>query len=392
MVDASIKQADVSVQTRSVKVAWLLQDAGAYWQPIMREFQRLFPETKVFSATWSGFLPGFENAFNVTQVGSMKVIKFPGKFKGYAPCITYLSPDIATHIIQYRPDVIFSTGFSIWTMLACLLKLWYRWRVVIVYDGSSPGVNQSGFGLRSWQRQLLTKFTDAFITNNQAGKSYLTDTLGANETKVFSRPYLMPHPDVYAQHLDTVGSDVAQLQRPIFIFAGHVIARKGLRELLNACTLLQEQGYENYTLLVLGDGPERQELEQFVQTYSLEQQVKWVGDVKYEQVGAYFKQSDVFVFPTREDVWGMVVVEAMMFGMPILCSQWGGAVEMIINGENGYVFDPHQPDTLAEAMSRFIEDPTLIQTMGEKSRQIMEEHTPESVAKSLDTVVEAVLQ
>ena len=391
MVKAAIAETNRSLTREKLKVAWLLQDAGAYWQPIMSEFQRLFPQAHVFTATWNGFLPGFDNSFNVTQVGAIKVLKLPGNFKGYAPCITYLSPSIATHIARYRPDVVFSTGFSIWTMLVCILKLWYRWQVVIVYDGSSPGVNQSGLGVRAWQRRLLIKMADAAITNNKAGKLYLIDTLGANKSSVFARPYLMPHPDVYAQHLDTVNSDISKLQKPIFIFAGHLIPRKGLRELLKACLLLKKRGHKDYTLLILGDGPERQYLETFVHSHDLKTQVEWVGEVKYEYVGAYFKHSDIFVFPTREDVWGMVLVEAMMFGLPILGSKWGGAVEMVQNDENGYIFDPHDPETLADAMERFIQNPELIQTMGAKSRQIMSEYTPDSVAESLEAVVQTIM-
>ncbi|HEY9707838.1 MAG TPA: glycosyltransferase, partial [Oculatellaceae cyanobacterium] len=95
-------------------------------------------------------------------------------------------------------------------------------------------------------------------------------------------------------------------------------------------------------------------------------------------------------FPTLEDVWGLVAVEAMMFGKPILCSKWGGAVELVVDGENGYVFDPHNPKRLAELMSQFMNNPDLIKSMGEKSKQIMANHTPEEVSNFLAEVVEFV--
>jgi glycosyltransferase involved in cell wall biosynthesis len=81
----------------------------------------------------------------------------------------------------------------------------------------------------------------------------------------------------------------------------------------------------------------------------------------------------------------------MMFGKPILCSKWAGAVELVADGENGYIFDPHQPEQLAQMMSKLIDSPELIKTLGEKSRQIMTEHTPEAVVKSLVRVVEIAL-
>jgi len=373
------------------RIAWLLQGAGAYYQPIMSEFTRLFPQTTVFTASWSGFLPGFEDSFIVQQVGKMKVIEMTRASKGYSPSFTYLSPGIVGQLLQFKPDVVFSTGFSIWTILALAAKVWGKWKVVVLYDGSSPGVDYQGSWLRLSQRRMIAKSADAFITNNLAGKAYLTKVIGAKENNVLARPYLVPHPKTYSQNVEDPLLTASQLQHPIFLFAGKIVPRKGLDELLQACSMLQKQEYQDYTLLVVGDGWQRQELDVFVKKHNLENRVKWVGFVEYEQVGAYFQLADVFVFPTLEDVWGLVAVEAMMFGKPILCSKWAGAVEMVIDGENGYEFDPHKPEDLAKLMSRFINNPDLVSKMGETSRQIMTQHSPESVSKFLAEVVNFVL-
>lgn len=77
----------------------------------------------------------------------------------------------------------------------------------------------------------------------------------------------------------------------------------------------------------------------------------------------------------------MVVPEAMVFGKPILCSHGAASVELIAEGENGYIFDPHNPSGLAEAMRRFLDNPNLIQSMGERSRQLIAKTTPESAAQ-----------
>jgi glycosyltransferase involved in cell wall biosynthesis len=76
------------------------------------------------------------------------------------------------------------------------------------------------------------------------------------------------------------------------------------------------KGYEGYSLVVIGTGKQREELEAFITERHLEAQVGWV---EYGRLGAYFQQADVFVFPTFEDVWGMVVLEAMVFGKPVFC-------------------------------------------------------------------------
>ncbi|MEM9804255.1 MAG: glycosyltransferase family 4 protein [Cyanobacteria bacterium P01_D01_bin.56] len=374
----------------STRVALLFQGAGHYWQPILSEFVRLLPNTVVFTPRWPGFLPGFENAFVVKQVGTMKVFSKDSAYKGYSPSFTYLSPRIVGHLIRYRPEVVFSTAFSIWTMIAVALKPLFGWRVVIVFDGSSAGVDRTESRLRHWQRKGLTKLVDAYITNSHSGKAYLMTVLGADEKKVFARPYLLPDMRTYRTNLEIAKPLTSKLQRPIFVFAGKLIPRKGLQVLLTACTHLKAQGYENYTLLVVGDGEQRSELEAFAQTHDIADCVRWVGKVNYEHVGSYFYQSDVFVFPTYEDVWGLVAVEAMMFGKPILCSQGAGAAEMVAEDRNGYVFDPYDAEKLAKLMSRFIDNPDLITHMGAQSKQIMAEHTPVEVSKFLAEVVSAV--
>ncbi|AFY71009.1 glycosyl transferase group 1 [Thalassoporum mexicanum PCC 7367] len=383
---------------QELRIAWLLQVAGHYWQPIMGEFTSLFPRAKVFTANWPGFIPGFEDSFQVEQVGTIKVYAIGNKTKqskqskqGYGSAFASLSLRIGNYLLKFKPQVVFTTGFSIWTIIAILLKGVGNWKVVIVYDGSTPGVDYSDSTLRLRQRRLMRRFVDAFITNNQAGQAYLVNVVGAEPERVFARPYLIPHQKAYDSTIETVNPAVVDRPRPIFLFAGQVIPRKGLQQLLQACVLLNQQGYQNYTILVVGDGAQRQELAEFVAQNGLSQQVAWAGHAEYTDMGAYFHHADVFILSSLEEVWGLVVVEAMLFAKPILCSQGAGAAEMIKNGENGYVFDPLQPQQLADLMRRFIDQPDAIAQMGQKSQQIMTEHTPEAVAQHLGEVVDFVL-
>jgi glycosyltransferase involved in cell wall biosynthesis len=115
-----------------------------------------------------------------------------------------------------------------------------------------------------------------------------------------------------------------------------------------------------------------------------------VGQVSYSQLGSYFRAADVFILPTLEDIWGMVVLEAMAFGKPILCSQWAGAAELICDGENGYLFDAHQPEAIATAMQRLIDQPDQIAPMGERSAALIAKHTPTAAAQFLVQVTRTV--
>ena len=372
------------------RIAWLFPslEGASYWHPVLSEFTKIFTQTVVYTGSWPGFASGFENAFQVKVVGKVKFIEVADS-TSYVPNFTYASPKIVSYLLQFKPDVIFTSSFSIWTLLALLLKFLGRWKVVITYDGSSPTYDYRHSPFRLFFRRIMVRLADAFITNSHAGKAYLTEVLGATEDRVFARPYEVPDPSAMKASSSN-DQNILKDRKPIFLFIGQLIHRKGLQYLLASCAALKAQGISDYTLLILGTGSEQQEFQDLSQSYGLEGCVRWIGQVNYEHLSTYFINSDVFVFPTLEDTWGMVVLEAMSFGKPVLCSKWAGASEMIIESENGSAFDPYQPQTLISLMQRFIENPDLSIQMGEKSRQIIAPHTPKAVAKFLTEVVRTI--
>lgn len=375
----------------NLRISWLLPVAWFYWHPILSEFTQLFPQTTVFTGLWPGFAQGYEDSFAVEEVGKMKFIEASQTSTGYGSGFTYLSLNIITKLLQFKPDVIIADSFRIWSLLALLLKPLGKWRVILAYEGSSPSVDYRDSALRLSLRRAMVKAADACITNSQAGKNYFTSVLRAEESRVFARPYEVPDSKALLGNVKESDASVAELAQLVFLFVGHLVPRKGILVLLKACAILQSQGCHNYTILVAGDGSQREELEAFSQSHNLEERVQWLGRVDYDRLGAYFRQADVFVLPTLEDTWGMVVLEAMLFGKPILCSKGAGTAEMIVDGENGYVFDPAQPEKLAELMRWFMNNLALIDNMGEKSKQIMASHSPELASKSLASVVKLVL-
>ncbi|MDV2996195.1 MAG: D-inositol-3-phosphate glycosyltransferase [Chroococcidiopsis sp. SAG 2025] len=377
-------------RSHNFRIAWLLPVAWFYWQPALCQFTQIFPQTKVFTGLFPGFARGFDNSFVVEVVGKFHVLETARETTGYGSNFTYLSPSIIFHLLRLRPHVIFSSSFGVWTILALLLKPLCWWRVIIAYEGSSPGVDYRNSALRLLVRRLMVKFADACITNSQAGKAYLVDILNAKDSRVFVQPYEIPDTKTLVIQ-ENIDLDNSQLQRPIFLFVGHIIPRKGLQILLEACKILQRQGYREYTLQVVGNGPQHEELGKFAQEHHLTDCIQWVGRVDYNLISTYFRNADVFVLPTLEDTWGVVVLEAMLLGKPVLCSTGAGTAELIVNGENGYVFDPNQPEKLAELMRQFIDRPTAIEDMGKKAQQIMSQYTPEAASKCLAQVTNLVL-
>jgi glycosyltransferase involved in cell wall biosynthesis len=374
-----------------LRIVWLLPVAWFYWQPALSEFAQLFPQTTVFTGLFPGFAQGLEGKLNVEVVGKFRTIEINRDEGGYGDNFTYLSPRIIIHLLRFKPQVIFTSSFGIWTILALLLKPLFRWRVIIAYEGSSPGVDYRNSALRLFVRRLMVGTADAYISNSQAGSAYLIEILKARQDRVFVKPYEIPDENTLPGSADVKEPTLLLQQRPIFLFVGHVIPRKGLSTLLKACAALQARGYEQYTLQVVGDGSQQQELEIFCQEHHLIDRVQWAGRIAYDQIGTYFRNADVFVFPTLEDTWGVVTLEAMLLGKPILCSTGAGTAELVVHGENGYVFAPEDPDKLADLMQKFLDQPDLIPAMGDRSKQIMAQYTPVAAAQCLADITKLVM-
>ncbi len=379
----------------NLRVAFLYPsvELGAYWLPILNEFKKIFRQTIFYTGrVWPGFEAEAAEASVIRLVGETKFVEMTKTTAGYSRGFYGVSLSIVSELLRYKPHVIITSTFTIWTLVALLLKPLGKWRVVIIWDGSSPNVDFRDSKTRIFLRRLMARFTDAFVSNTCEGKKYLKEFIGTQENKTFNRPYLVPDPQALLQQLENSEARVFPQQRPVFLYVGRIEERKGIGCLLEACAILQEQGYSNYTLLVVGEGVQRQELEIFTKNYGIEERVQWAGWVNYSKLGAYFSNADVFVFPTLEDIWGMVVPEAMAFSKPILCSRWAGAAEMVAEGENGYIFDPYAPEKLAAIMRRFIDNQELIVTMGQKSQQLISQHSPKAAAKFLADITYSVLK
>jgi glycosyltransferase involved in cell wall biosynthesis len=378
--------------TVNLRIAWLLPVAWFYWQPAISELTKIFPNTTVFTGLFPGHAKGLESTLNVEVVGEFKVIEIARDENGYGDNFTYLSPKIIGHLLKLRPQVIFSSSFGIWTIIALLLKPLLWWRVVIAYEGCSPGVDYRNSVARLTIRRLMVWIADAFITNSKAGHEYLIEILNAKPDRVFVQPYEIPDEHTLPGIAEgTQPQNLELLQHPVFLFVGHLIPRKGLPLLLQACNLLQARGYQQFTLLVVGNGSHQPELEIFCQEHHLSDRVQWIGRVPFDKIGTYFHAADVFVFPTQEDTWGVVTLEAMLLGKPILCSTGAGTSELVVAGENGYVFAPDDAEQLATLMQKFFDEPALILKMGARSQQIMMQYTPVAAAQCMAEITKLAM-
>jgi glycosyltransferase involved in cell wall biosynthesis len=149
----------------------------------------------------------------------------------------------------------------------------------------------------------------------------------------------------------------------------------GIADLIQAFSIVNKK-YPSTKLLIVGDGPQRQEYEQLVKTLNIDEQTTFTGRVPNHQVPNYINKIDIFTVPSTEDSesFGVAAVEAMACGKPVIVSNVGGLPEVVIEGQTGIVIPKENPDQLAQEIVHLIKNKSVREDMGKNGVQHVKEH------------------
>ena len=231
------------------------------------------------------------------------------------------------------------------------------------------------------KRYLVTHAAGYFASGNHAAEYF--KYFGADENKIYYHPFTSLHADEVlkeplsetekTRYKKKLGVDKSKMVLTI----GQFIHRKGFDVLLEAWN---KELDESCSLVIVGGGEEENQYRQYIADHNLEN-VQLVGFKQKEEIFEYYKSADLFVLPTREDIWGLVINEAMACGLPVISTNMClGAVELIENGINGYIVPVNNSNELTEAMKKLLcVDSSVI---GIVNLQKITNYTYENVIKS----------
>jgi len=168
---------------------------------------------------------------------------------------------------------------------------------------------------------------------------------------------------------------------------------KGLVYLLDAIPQVLER-HPNVTFRVYGDGPLRAELMAHAANLGLDANAIFVGMFTREQLSDLMSETDIFVLPSLLEGQPLAMVEAMAHGRPIVATAVGGVPEVLIDGVNGLLCSPADPNGLASKVNQLLDDPALCARLGRAARASYEQgpFQPDSVAEQLVAIYEQALQ
>ncbi|OZT11324.1 hypothetical protein CHN50_17290 [Priestia aryabhattai] len=178
-----------------------------------------------------------------------------------------------------------------------------------------------------------------------------------------------------------------KLHKPLkLLYVGGIIYRKGIHHLFEVAKQL---GPEIVEINLVGQYNKESEL--YNQGKQLSN-IHFLGFITHDELFKQYRDSDFFIFPTLCEGYGLVVLEAMSCGMPVICSDHAGGNDIICEGENGYVFPTGHTQALIKILENIVNDPPNISYMSERARITANNMTWESYNSKLIESINEIMQ
>ena len=254
-------------------------------------------------------------------------------------------------------------------IIVFLLKL-LRYPLVYHYHNKGVSTNQN-----NW---LLNKLYGYQFKNSRiillSSRLYYDIEKYVPKEKVYYCPYGIP----IVCDIDLCSVNLKRTARgvPELLFLSNMMEEKGVYTLLEASKLLFNEGisFKTYFVGASSDVTEA-DFNKFISLNNLQNNVEYVGKKYNDEKSIYFEQADIFVFPTyyHNETFGLVNLEAMQYGLPIISTNEGAIPDLVEDGVNGFIIPKKDAKTLANKIEFLINNPDICKEMGKNGRKRFED-------------------
>jgi glycosyltransferase involved in cell wall biosynthesis len=182
------------------------------------------------------------------------------------------------------------------------------------------------------------------------------------------------------------------LDKKIILFFGNIVPYKGPHILLKAISMMKNQ-INDFIVVFAGRGPMKEELIKMSQKLDIEENIKFTGYIDDKLKYLYFKSADIFCLPSinNTESFGIVNLEAMACGVPIVSTRIGGIPDVVEDGKNGLLTNPNDEKSLAEALIFLMENEEIAKKMGEYGEKKVKNYSWEKIADKTEKVYQNLL-
>lgn len=275
-------------------------------------------------------------------------------------------------------DAIIVAGYSSPTVI--LAMFWMRFMRIPFYMEIDGGLIRQDSRGKFLLKKTLVRLANRWLSTGKYPTEYLVH-YGADPANITEYPFSSLYardilPDVVSREEKLALRRKLDIPEEHMILAiGQFIPRKGFDVLLHAAKQLEA----NTGIYIVG-GEATPEYLAMQQELGLNK-VHFLGFKPKEQLADFYRAADVFTLPTREDIWGLVINEAMAYGLPVVTTdRCVAGLELVEDGVNGYLVPVDDPDTLGEKLLKILD--TGSEKMGAASLKKIQAYTIENMAKA----------
>lgn len=239
---------------------------------------------------------------------------------------------------EIDPEIVISFEYNLTSLIALRWSKKNKRKFINLTDGTLFSERNINF-IQKLARKIIISKSDAFIASGTKAKEKLLKW-GAEDK------------DIFIAMLTTDVSEVKVNRQMIpgrILYVGSCVKRKGIDLLLEALRYVSKE----YNLHIVGNGSEQEirKLELLL-TIKEKERVKWIGYKEGQALWDEYNEAELFVLPSREDCFGLVMVEAMFAHVPILASKYAdGAYDIITEGINGHIVDPYNTKMFSDCIN-----------------------------------------
>ena len=317
--------------------------------------------------------------FTLLHNGPLEAVSLPARIRG-----------LLTHGLAFKPDVVLLTGYydPAQLLLGLVLKL-KGCRIVL--QNESTSLDNLRTGWREQIKRAFVKLCDGYFCFGTRAANYLIE-LGATPSRILvENNAVVDNAGLRATYLAALPNreqeqKARQLPPKNLIYVGRLIPIKNLTGLIEAfCEACRANPTANWGLILLGEGEQKAILQAQVNALTMSDKIHFLPGCDWQDVPRFLALADALVLPSQSEPWGLVVNEAMACGLPVLVSDRCGCVDDLVqDGQNGYRFDPNQPDQLADRIGQLLRLPAGdLARMGTQSARIVEAFDPNTVGKAM---------
>lgn len=243
------------------------------------------------------------------------------------------------------------------------------------------------------KRKVVRLFTSAFVAGERS-REYLIK-LGMLPEKItvgcdtVDNKHFLQGAQAAMESGETV-RDTLGLPQRYFLAVNRLIHEKNVATIIRAYAIYCAKGAPgNWDLVIVGDGPLHNELNELAANLRIKDRVLFKGSHLYHEMPSFYGLASAFILASIQETWGFVVNEAMCAGIPVLVSDLCGCShDLVVDGKNGFRFDPHDTEGLAALMADVASGRQDISSMGRESRAIIAEWSLERYVTNLRTAVD----